>query len=202
MIITTVIILLFVDACEGKRRPAHLNVFIEAKEVARFLYDIDSTMYLVRDSKVAPMLQRPLGLLIPPIDPSIQHIKFKFNSTGAMVRYRLSFQSSNTTVMKHPIASIPKAGVVPRRTKAFHVWFPCTGKKSGVVYLNINISFSDKPGRKMLWGPLHLGLRRRCNARHSPSSRIASFPASVIPTTCNKRCSKNYILSRFCLSDY
>lgn len=47
--------------------------------------DIDSTLYLVRDSKVAPMLQKPLGLLVPPIVPSIKDIRFKFNSSGGRV---------------------------------------------------------------------------------------------------------------------
>ncbi|KXJ20246.1 uncharacterized protein LOC110243959 [Exaiptasia diaphana] len=201
MISKAISVLLLLSICESKRRPSHLNVFIEAQEVARFLYDIDSTLYLVRDSKVAPMLQKPLGLLVPPIVPSIKDIRFKFNSSGGRVRYLMSFMSSNTTIMKHPRASISTTGFVPRKTKGFRVWFPCTGKMTGIVYLYINISFSDKSGRKMLWGPLYLGLRRRCNARNNHSLRTAP-QASIAPTMCNKRCTKNYILSRFCLSDY
>ncbi|XP_031568591.1 uncharacterized protein LOC116303230, partial [Actinia tenebrosa] len=88
-------------------------------------------------------------------------------------------------------------------SKGFRVSFPCTGKKAGVVLLFINIAFSDKTGRN-LWGPLSLALRRRCTARPNPnySSQSTSATTQVVPNTCNKRCSKDYIMKRFCLSDY
>ncbi|KAK2567778.1 hypothetical protein P5673_007648 [Acropora cervicornis] len=97
---------------EGK-----LNVFLEAKEVSRFLYDLNTNLFLVKDGTVASMLKTPsLSSLIPPIEPYIKDLKFRFSATGR-VQYRLSFQSSNETIMKHPTASIPLSGLVPKKTR-------------------------------------------------------------------------------------
>ncbi|XP_048587186.1 uncharacterized protein LOC5510504 [Nematostella vectensis] len=197
--------LLLTRHCQARRKPK-LNVFIDGKEVARFLYDIRSSLYLVRDSEVAAMLMKPLTNLVPPIQPNIRDIKFKFNSNGK-VSYSLSFRSSNESVMAHPRASIPLTGLVPRKTKAFRVHFPCTERLSAEVVVHINISFTNRNGRKIVWGPLHLALRRRCRATlrttdFPQSSQKTSSSTLPIPRMCNKKCTKRHIFRRFCLSDY
>lgn len=48
------------------------------------------------------------------------------------MKYRLSFKSSDTTVMRHPRASIPTVGIVPRKTRGIHI--------HPFIYTYINIS--------------------------------------------------------------
>lgn len=48
--------------------------------------DLNTNLYLVQDGIVAPILKTPiLSSMIPPIEPHIKDLKFRFNSTG-MVR--------------------------------------------------------------------------------------------------------------------
>ncbi|KAJ7388975.1 Wnt inhibitory factor 1 [Desmophyllum pertusum] len=141
--------------------------------------------------------------MIPPIEPYIKDLKFRFNATG-MVQYSLNFQSSNETIMRHPTTTIRPNGLVPRKTKAFRVKFPCTGKVTGRALLTINISFVDVAGSE-IWGPLSLTLKRQCVAdkegwiKHGNSSEVSPLPP---PQICNKRCSKRHVMRRFCLSDF
>ncbi|RMX39457.1 hypothetical protein pdam_00007590, partial [Pocillopora damicornis] len=108
----TLFSLLFLYNCSAK-----LNVFLEAKEVSRFLYDLKTNLYLVRDGIVAPVLKTPiLSGMIPPIDHRIKDLKFRFNGTKK-VQYSLNFKSSNETIMRHPTTNIRLTGLVPRKTK-------------------------------------------------------------------------------------
>ncbi|XP_022794330.1 uncharacterized protein LOC111333074 [Stylophora pistillata] len=194
--------LLFFYNCSAK-----LNVFLEAKEVSRFLYDLKTNLYLVQDGVVAPILKTPiLSSMIPPIDHKIKDLKFRFNGTGK-VQYSLNFQSSNETIMRHPMTNIRLTGLVPRKTKVFRVKFPCTGRVTGEAMLTINISFAAVAGSK-IWGPLSLTLRRHCVAdkqdrinrgRNSSEQGGSTLPP---PQICNKRCNKRHVMRRFCLSDF
>ena len=48
--------------------------------------DINRDLFLVQDGVVAPILKTPiLSSMIPPIEPYIKDLKFRFNATG-MVR--------------------------------------------------------------------------------------------------------------------
>lgn len=48
--------------------------------------DLNTNLFLVQDGVVAPILKTPiLSSMIPPIEPYIKDLKFKFNATG-MVR--------------------------------------------------------------------------------------------------------------------
>ncbi|XP_068693991.1 uncharacterized protein [Montipora foliosa] len=201
--VVLVLLLPFLGKSEGK-----LNVFLEGKEVSRFLYDLNTNLFLVKDGTVAPILKTPfLSSLIPPIEPYIKDLKFRFNATEA-VRYRLSFQSSNETIMNHPMASIPLSGLVPQKTKGFRVKFPCTGQVTGETLLTINISFFEVAGSK-IWGPLSLVLKRFCVSDREPSisvPRVNSSEEDVTPIPppqlCNKRCNKRHVMRRFCLNDF
>lgn len=195
-----ILLAVFLSNSEGK-----LNVFLEAKEVSRFLYDLNTNLFLVKDGTVAPMLKTPLlSSLIPPIEPYIKDLKFRFNATGR-VQYRLSFQSSNETIMKHPTASIPLSGLVPKKTRGFRIKFPCTSQVTGETLLTINISFVDITGSK-IWGPLSLVLRRHCVSDREPSilyPRVnSSQPMILPPQLCNKKCNKRHVMRRFCLNDF
>ncbi|KAL9987706.1 hypothetical protein ACROYT_G002055 [Oculina patagonica] len=188
---------------------AKLNVFLDAREVSRFLYDLNTNLYLVQDGIVAPILKTPiLSSMIPPIEPHIKDLKFRFNSTG-MVQYSLNFKSSNETIMRHPTANIRLSGLVPRKTKVFRVKFPCTGKVTGGALLTINISFVDVAGSG-IWGPLSLTLKRQCVSDNedwiSPRHENSTEPGGVYPLPppqiCNKRCSNRHVMRRFCLNDF
>ncbi|PFX23351.1 Netrin-5 [Stylophora pistillata] len=81
------------------------------------LQDLKTNLYLVQDGVVAPILKTPiLSSMIPPIDHKIKDLKFRFNGTGK-VQYSLNFQSSNETIMRHPMTNIRLTGLVPRKTK-------------------------------------------------------------------------------------
>lgn len=198
----TLFSLLFLYNCSAK-----LNVFLEAKEVSRFLYDLKTNLYLVRDGIVAPVLKTPiLSSMIPPIDHRIKDLKFRFNGTKK-VQYSLNFKSSNETIMRHPTTNIRLTGLVPRKTRVFRVKFPCTGKVTGEALLTINISFAEVAGSQ-IWGPLSLTLRRNCVAdkhkrtntgRNSSEQGGSPLPP---PKICNKRCNRRHVMRRFCLSDF
>ena len=48
-----------------------------------YLSDLNTNLFLVKDGTVAPMLKTPLlSSLIPPIEPYIKDLKFRFNATG------------------------------------------------------------------------------------------------------------------------
>jgi len=48
--------------------------------------DLNTNLFLVQDGVVAPILNTPiLSSMIPPIEPYIKDLKFRFNATG-MVR--------------------------------------------------------------------------------------------------------------------
>lgn len=186
-----------------------LNVFLEAREVSRFLYDLNTDLYLVQDGTVAPILKTPiLSSMIPPIEPYIKDLKFRFNATGT-VQYSLSFHSSNVTIMRHPTSNIRLSGLVPRKTKGFRVKFPCTGQVTGEILLTINISFVEMTGSK-IWGPLSLVLKRYCvadketwiNPARSNSSESEDASPLPPPQLCNKKCNKRHVMRRFCLSDF
>lgn len=53
-------------------------------EYAMFiLLDLNTNLYLVQDGTVAPILKTPiLSSMIPPIEPYIKDLKFRFNATG------------------------------------------------------------------------------------------------------------------------
>lgn len=188
---------------------AKLNVFLDAREVSRFLYDLNTNLFLVQNGKVAPILKTPiLSSMIPPIEPYIKDLKFRFNATGS-VRYSLSFKSSNETIMRHPTTNIRLNGLVPKRTKGFRVKFPCTGRVTGQTLLTINISFTEVNGDQ-IWGPLSLALRRYCvsdneawidNTRFNSSESEDTSPLPP-PQVCNKKCNKRHMMRRFCLSDF
>ncbi|EDO38872.1 predicted protein [Nematostella vectensis] len=174
--------LLLTRHCQARRKPK-LNVFIDGKEVARFLYDIRSSLYLVRDSEVAAMLMKPLTNLVPPIQPNIRDIKFKFNSNGKPYEDDVAPRSPY------------EDDVGPRLPYEDDV-----GPRSVRTRLDSIIS-------KMVWGPLHLALRRRCRATlrttdFPQSSQKTSSSTLPIPRMCNKKCTKRHIFRRFCLSDY
>lgn len=49
------------------------------------LSDLNTDLYLVQDGTVAPILKTPiLSSMIPPIEPYIKDLKFRFNATGAV----------------------------------------------------------------------------------------------------------------------
>ena len=53
------------------------------------LTDLNTNLFLVQNGKVAPILKTPiLSSMIPPIEPYIKDLKFRFNATGSV---RMSF---------------------------------------------------------------------------------------------------------------
>lgn len=47
--------------------------------------DLNTNLYLVKDGVVAPILKTPiLSSMIPPIEPNIKDMRFRFNSTGTV----------------------------------------------------------------------------------------------------------------------
>lgn len=64
--------------------------------------DLNTNLFLVQDGVVAPILKTPiLSSMIPPIEPYIKDLKFRFNATG-MVRTLITKATKKGSTKKKP----------------------------------------------------------------------------------------------------
>jgi len=190
-------LLLFLLAACHKDTAAILDVMVAGKEVQRFLnFDLNTNLVIVKDGRISPLLRSPqFSKVWPTIRADINDLELKFLSPRR-VEYVLSLKSSDERIMPLPRANIPLKGRVPRTMTTFKIYFPCSGKKTGIVKLFINIQFFDLQSKKRHLPPIHIPLKRECiKERPSPKPRTKL-------RKCQKSCDMNSLKTEFCISDF
>lgn len=119
---------------------SHLNLYLDPKETLRLLGIKSSELYYVRNG----IINNYALSFEMPINYDVKEIYFTWQSlrqTPAML-FSLRFNVSNSRAMSQPRANITSDGYVPNTLSVFKVEFPCTGKISGEVIVNMQLNIS------------------------------------------------------------
>ncbi|XP_074657404.1 tyrosine-protein kinase RYK-like [Tubulanus polymorphus] len=135
---------------------ANLDFFMNEAETWRLL-GITAELYYVRNGVVNDYALR----FILPIPADKQDIYFTWrNLGGKQMFYRMEFDVSDTRAMDFPTANITAEGVVPKRQSVFKISFPCTGKMSAEVDINIMLSITVLSATNII--KLHIQRKKMC----------------------------------------
>ncbi|XP_028394748.1 uncharacterized protein LOC114518913 [Dendronephthya gigantea] len=178
----------------------HLDVFIARRELKRFFNEFDiGDFYIIRKGVIDNFVQNKATGFLPAIAPETQSLELKFQSRYKLY-YKLYMSSSDRSIMKIPSSTIRPNGHVPRKARPFKIRFPCTRRKTGTAMLKIKMEFMLPAMKRSPITEFVLNLKRSCEkAKEVVTRKPATAKTNYI---CSKKCDRNNVLRRFCLSDF
>jgi len=125
-----------------------LNLFLDQNEVKLLLgLETENKLFYVQDGLIK---QNAIGYMIPvPSWTDVLHFTWYMHKPYSPLHYKLSLSSSDADIISVPKVNISTAGTVPPIPQVWGVNVACSGRKSGIVVITIDIILNQLDANKL-----------------------------------------------------
>ncbi|XP_023348429.1 tyrosine-protein kinase Dnt [Eurytemora carolleeae] len=156
---------------------ANLNLFLSQGEVKRLL-GLENELYYIREGNIN---QYAIGFVIPlPSHVDVLHFTWFQSSPLLPLNYKLSFASSDTSILTQPRVNISNSGSVPSQPQVWGVSVLCTGVKAGEVVITVDLILNRMDINKLTNTTLLSFKRKKVCSIFDLSVKEEKVPAYVI----------------------
>ncbi|XP_043227506.1 tyrosine-protein kinase Drl-like [Amphibalanus amphitrite] len=156
----------FLLVCSFALGEASLDMFVDRAEVHRITGVQGSRIYYIQEGVIN---QYATGYVVP-VGARISSISFHWQSlVRKLMPYEISFRWNDPAAMSEPRANVSYVGYVPRVEAVFSVLFPCTGRVSAVVEVDIMLNITTYQPKQQI---VFLKLKRRKTCLQGRPTRL------------------------------
>ncbi|CAG7833400.1 unnamed protein product [Allacma fusca] len=151
------------DSRPKRHRHSDLSMWIDEQQVKLFS-GLRLEIQVIADGNVMPYILDPnFEKYLPVIPAEVGVVNFTWRAGDRKYFYHFDrLQSFSEDILLPPVVSIDTRGRIPRKSKAFSVFLPCSGQRSGTASFTVGLLIETRKGKPLTGTPLRLRLRKEC----------------------------------------